>query len=240
MRYLECSNYLLQRQFAAQYAAAQVTQRLGRPGFWMRVRAFFQGISPLALQQAQIMAYTAEARRFSKGGEGEQALFQRLGATLDERYLLLRSLPAPGKHGDIDFLLLGPHGVTVYEVKSWSGTYWASDLQWFRLDKRMGVWHPSPYGNPTAQVLRNADGIRAFLSRAGLSGVPVYPLIVLGSSYMRVDPGQPLSVPLVHLFRRPPTTQALLGHNGGRDVLLPAQTQQLEAAFLGPTYALLR
>jgi hypothetical protein len=129
MRYLECSNYLLQRQIAAQYAAAKVTQQLERLGFWTRVRAFFQGMSPIALQQAQIMAYTAEAQRFSKGDEGERSLLQRLEATLDERYLLLRSLPAPGKHGDIDFLLLGPHGVTVYEVKSWSGTYWASDLQ---------------------------------------------------------------------------------------------------------------
>jgi hypothetical protein len=240
MRYLECSNYLLQRQIAAQYAAAKVTQQLGRPGFWTRVRAFFQGTSPLALQKAQIMAYTAEAQRFSKGGEGEQALLQRLGATLDGRYLLLRSLPAPGKHGDIDFLLLGPHGVTVYEVKSWSGTYWASDLQWLRLNKQMGVWQPSPYGNPTAQVMRNADGIRTFLYRAGLGGIAVYPVIVLGSTYMRVDPGQPHSVPIVHLFRRPPTTQALLGRDEAGDALLPAQVQELEAAFLGPTYMLLR
>ena len=57
---------------------------------------------------------------------------------------------------------------------------------------------------------------------------------------MRVDVGQPYFVPNVHLFRRPPTTQAVLGHRGAEDVLIPVEVKQVEAALVGPTDRLLR
>jgi hypothetical protein len=231
MRYLLCSDYLRRREFAARQAAAQAAQRL-QPGFWNSLRAFFTGTTREQLH-AQVYWYQAEAQRWARGREGEDLLFHTLGSRLDDRYLLLRGYPSPARRGDIDAILIGPHGLTVYEVKAWMGTYWASDDQdWMKWHKPSQCWQPAGLGSPIRQVLEQVESLRGLLYQAGVTPVPLYPMVVLTSKYIRVDFERPLSVPLAFIAKSPITLERLLGQRGAPEALQESISQQVEALLL--------
>lgn len=231
MRYLICSDYLGRREFAARQAAAQTAQRL-QPGFWNSIRAFFSGTTSEQLH-AQMHWYNAEAQRWARGREGEELLFHLLGPGLDDRYTLLRGYPSPLRRGDIDAILIGPHGLTVYEVKAWTGTFWASDEQeWLKKEKQQPYYLPAGLGNPVQQVLQNVESLRSLLHQASFASLPMYPMVVLTSKYVRVDFAQPLSVPLAFVSKSPVSLERLLGHKGASEVLPQPICQQVEATLM--------
>lgn len=231
MRYLVCSDYLGRREFAARHAAAQAAHRL-QPGFWNSLRAFFSGITREQLY-SQMSWYHAEAQRWARGREGEDLLFHTLGPKLDDRYLLLRGYPSPQRRGDIDAILIGPHGLTVYEVKAWMGTYWASDDQdWMKWHKQPQCWLPAGLGNPIRQVLGNRESLCGLLYQAGFPSIPVYPMVVLTSKFIRVDFEYPLSVPFAFIAKSPISLERLLGQRGTSEVLSQPISQQVEVLLI--------
>jgi len=54
------------------------------------------------------------------GHEGEQKVFKELSNILDDRYTVYPNYIIPGHKFDLDFLIVGPKGLIVVEVKNFS------------------------------------------------------------------------------------------------------------------------
>ncbi len=97
-----------------------------------------------------------------KGQRGEERALNVMFGVLDGRWWLFRNVELPGRRlGDLDSVLVGPHGVWSVEVKAYSGEYRNIGDQW---EKRLGTrWH-SIRKNPTRQARRNAAELSQLLA----------------------------------------------------------------------------
>lgn len=213
---VDCSNYLYERvaanEWAAQHAIQQAQQRLRPPrGFWRGVwwwltggperdRAKLQAASVAAAQEA-----AQEAELYRRGLQGEQALPWFLGQQLDNRYLLLRNYTPPPPFrtgGDIDGVLMGPHGVTVFEVKAWRGVFRCDGDEWLFLPRDRSAWEPGRK-NPIEQARYAANRVKGTLALAGFADARVQPALVVADPRMRVEViGEPV-IPIYQPFKDP-------------------------------------
>lgn len=210
---VDCSNYLYQRMAASEWAAQQALTQApqGAEGFWRRLWWRLTGAARRsqaqrqAQRQAESAAALAEAETFRRGLLGEQALITFLAPRLDNRYLLLRNYTPPPPFrsgGDIDGALLGPQGVTVFEVKAWRGVFRCAGEEWLFLPRDRSAWEPARK-NPTQQARFNADRVRGTLALAGLRDVPVQPVIVAADPRMRVEIAEKPAVAIYQPFKDP-------------------------------------
>lgn len=235
MQYLVCSAYAAYQEAAAQAVAQRSAQALAQRGLFSHLRETWLGPTPEERwHYQQVAVYGAEAQRWGRGRLGEEVLFHTLGQALDDRHLLLLGYPSPQQHGNLDGVLVGPHGVTIYEVKAWTGTFLASDTEWRYWSRRAGVWEPARGGNPTRQVLGHVRAMRALLRQAGLGTVPVRAVIAIAADRMEVQVGASLSVPLLFLMRPGIPVQEVLGLQGAARELTPEVVQLVESALRAP------
>ncbi len=236
MRFLICSTYTTQQEATAQAAAMRSAQALNQRGVLSHLRETFLGPTPAeAWHYQHLKRAEDEARRWAKGRLGEEILFHRLGHTLDDRYLLLLNYPSPRQDGDIDGVLIGPHGVTIYEVKALTGTYRASATEWLYWAEREGQWVPARGNNPMPQARRHAESLRQMLRQVSLGSVPVYPVVALASDQMHLE--GIASVPLFCLFKRNQSREEILGRQGQNGDLAPGVQQRVEMTLMAPVQA---
>ncbi len=211
MRVIVCTNYPDQQEKAAEQAVAQEQRAQAHPDIISRVRQRLFGLSAgdVAHQQ-RLQALQARVQQWEVGEAGEDMLPKALAPFCDDRYLLLRGYPSPSRHGDIDGVLVGPHGVTVYEVKAWHGTFRASDAGWHVWLRDEQAWVPA-HGNPTKQALDNASSLRHLLSEVELGSTPLYPLVAIASDHITIESTGPLSVPWINIATDKLSLPALLG-----------------------------
>ncbi len=206
---VDCSDYLYQRVAANEWAARQalVAPPASPKGMWRKLWWRLTGGPRRA--QAQRLEQSAAAEReaeiYRRGLHGEEALISFLAPLLDNRYLLLRNYtpPAPWRTGgDIDGVLLGPQGVTVFEVKAWRGVYRCTGEDWLFLPRDRSAWEPARK-NPTQQARFSVERVRGTLILAGLSDVPTQAVVVAADPRMRVEIiGQP-AVAIYQPFKDP-------------------------------------
>lgn len=152
----------------------------------------------------QARAIWDDASKYAKGRVGEDALVMALAPLLNDHYLLVRNYTPPRyrQGGDIDAVLIGPHGVVVFEVKAWRGLYRYSHDEWMFRPHTHAAWEPTRK-NPTWQASQNQERVRRTLSDAGLGHIPVRALLVVADPEMHVTVEAPLRVPLLFLHSRP-------------------------------------
>ncbi len=81
---------------------------------------------------------------------------------LDGKWWLFRNLEMPGRRvGDLDFVLVGPHGMWSFEVKAYSGDYRNVGERWEK--RRDGKWF-AIRKNPTRQAKRHAAELGQLLA----------------------------------------------------------------------------
>lgn len=102
-----------------------------------------------------------QMRLHRKGQLGEERVLNVMFGVLDGKWWLFRNVELPGRRlGDLDSVLVGPHGVWSVEVKAYSGEYRNVGEQW---EKRLGTkWH-SIRKNPTRQARHNAAELSQLL-----------------------------------------------------------------------------
>ncbi len=193
---VDCSNYLYERmaanEWAARHALQAARQRPQAPkGWWRGIWWWLTGgpARERARLQAAGLAAAQEAELYRRGLQGEQALIWFLAQRLDNRYLLLRNYTPPPPFrtgGDIDGVLIGPHGVIVFEVKAWRGVFRCEGEEWLFLPRDRSAWERGRK-NPIEQARYSADRVKGTLALAGLRDIPVQPVIVVADPRMRVE-----------------------------------------------------
>lgn len=197
---VDCSNYLYERvaanEWTARHADTLVPRRAVAPkglfrALWWRLTggAGRERVRLKAEREATAREAAQEAELYRRGLQGEQALIWFLGQRLDNRYLLLRNYTPPPPFrtgGDIDGTLIGPHGVTVFEVKAWRGVFRCEGENWLYLPRDRSAWEPGRK-NPIEQARYAADRVRGTLALAGLRDLPVEPVLVIAEPRMRVE-----------------------------------------------------
>lgn len=197
---VDCSNYLYERvaanEWAAHHADAIVPQRPVAPKgilralWWLLTGGAGRERARLRVaRDATAREAAQEAELYRRGLQGEQALIWFLGQRLDNRYLLLRNYTPPPPFrtgGDIDGTLIGPHGVTVFEVKAWRGVFRCEGEEWLYLPRDRSAWEPGRK-NPIEQARYAANRVRGTLALAGLRDVPVEPVLAVADPRMRVE-----------------------------------------------------
>jgi len=207
MQVINCSNYTAQREWAAiQAAQTIVAQPLTRPtGFLATLGWWFGGRSQaIQVRNATAAAQMNEAARFGKGRLGEEAFIRCLAGQLpDSHWIMLHGYQSPGQRSDIDGVLVGPYGVTIFEVKALSGFFSLKGDTW--MYQRSPRSAPSvATAQPTQQVIGNLERVRRFLDKRGLSWVPVQPVVAFCEDKAQVTTPrrQPLTVP-IYRYRTP-------------------------------------
>ena len=240
MRHWPCSEYLetqeaLHRKEAhrLQVMALQPPAGLLRQIVWY---VFGGKGRAVATRSRQMQQNLQEASRFQQGQEGEEALLACLAKQLDDSWVLLQDyLPPPPWRagGDIDGVLIGPHGITVFEAKAWKGFFRYSGDQWFYQRSQQMPWEAA-HVNPTKQALANAERLRQTIQRLGFGKVPVQPLIAIAQDRMvlTLDQRVPPSVPV---YTTSPTPERIQGYVRGK-ALSAAQVDQLANGLLEAAY----
>jgi hypothetical protein len=84
------------------------------------------------------------------GHDGEQKVFKELGSILNDKYTVYPNYIVPGHKFDLDFLIVGPKGLIVVEVKNFS------NATVFTEDKALSI-KESGYKQEVTKLVGSAD-----------------------------------------------------------------------------------
>lgn len=117
--------------------------------------------------------------RYLRGLEGEDAALAAL-QSLPDTYACITNFVVPGtRHGDSDLLVVGPFGVLVIEVKTYTGHYACHGDTWFRV-------HDNQTRQPlrtsvSRQLKRNIKAVQHYLVDSEIAA-PVLGVVVFRST----------------------------------------------------------
>ncbi len=159
--------------------------------------------------------------RYHRGTEGEDAVLHTLRG-LPDCYTAVANFVAPAtRSGDMDLLVLGPAGILVIEVKSYTGRYACHGDAWFSVHE--GGSRRPLRGSVSRQLKRAGKAVAHYLVECDVS-VPVRTVAVF-----RTGADLELIRPTVPIVRE----HALLGYV----LALPPAPQPVLAADLTPLFA---
>lgn len=159
--------------------------------------------------------------RWHRGAEGEESVLQTLRG-LPDTYTAIANFVAPGtRSGDMDLLVLGPAGVLVIEVKSYTGRFACSGGTWFSLMPD-GTRRPLK-GSVSRQLKRAGKSVAHYLVDCDAQA-PIHIVAVF-----RAGATLELTRPTVPIVRE----DALLSHI----LALPPAPRSLAASELAPLFA---
>ena len=104
-----------------------------------------------------------EKDNYRKGEEGENKAVEIMGQALDGNWSLFRNVVLPGRRKtDLDAVLVGPAGVWVLEVKTFTGTYRNIGEQWeYRIGNRWNLYKKSPSRQAKNNAVRLSEFFKA-------------------------------------------------------------------------------
>src|SRR5262249_12248041 len=241
-----CSDHL-QRREESYRQAAQDLQDEPPPhpkGLWQRLvwLVTARKAMEMAARRARVSEMEAEANRFAQGRVGGDSVGRALAAALADPYVLLegyRPQPPWQQGGDIDGLLVGPHGISVIEVKAWRGFYRYSGEDWLYRKNRRAVWEVARK-NPTAQAIANTQRIQHVLEDAGFEHIRVFSAIAAATDTINVEVIAPVSVPLYLAYLPGARLDAIIGPTGRHAELSLSQVEQALSVLMPPASARVR
>jgi hypothetical protein len=254
VRIVELSNHplVLRESAAAERAAQQASADAERAAALARV-ADLRAQRRRALRAGRIGAWfglwlaTGEARRqvplptlryaapsrdeavASAGEHGEDRAARQLGELFGEDWTLIHGYRGPA--GEVDFLLLGPHGLAAIEVKALNGRFringdvWEAD-KYDKYDNRVEHLPPTTDRggrSPSQQVNAIADALERHLGRSGRP-VPIRRAVLLVHPRSRIKVALNLTVDAVGTSAK--VIPGLFGD--GPAVLDPAELADIE------------
>jgi hypothetical protein len=133
----------------------------------------FLGLGSFIIGILQLYASRRDADAFA----GEAPVLAQLRARLDDSYVYLRRVRLPGRLGEADGVLVGPHGVLVLKVAAAAGAFAVRQHTWHLVggDGQERVWDRSP----TWELARPLRNVQRTLLEHGFGDVPVLGAVVL-------------------------------------------------------------
>ena len=129
------------------------------------VLSFGLGLAWLAwfLFDQMIKRIDKQIENYRKGEEGENKAAEIMGRVLDGNWILFRNIILPGrKKTDLDAVLVGPAGVWVLEVKTFTGAYRNIGEQWeYRIGNRWNLYKKSPSRQAKNNAVRLSEFFKA-------------------------------------------------------------------------------
>ncbi len=127
---------------------------------------------PIASLAVRVLA---SGTSWARGSNGESQVLTAL-RNLPDNYTAVSNWKLPDtKNGDVDLLILGPHGVLVIEVKNFGAQYECDNDVWVNIK-------PNGYRvrikSPSLQIKRNTKAVKSHLRQFGWSG-PVQGVLVM-------------------------------------------------------------
>lgn len=98
-----------------------------------------------------------------------------LAKQLDRNYVFIRNI-SKRSIGYVDAVLVSKHGILVIRISGRKGKFGNEKGHWLKR-RRSGDWMPIRW-NPTQQVVRNVNRIRAYLQEFGLVDMPLFAAVV--------------------------------------------------------------
>ncbi len=115
--------------------------------------------------------FDEKIENYRRGEEGEERVLHAILQTMSGDWTLFRNVNLPGrKKTDLDFVLIGPPGVWVLEVKNYRGEYRNIGATWeYRQGKNWKLLKSSPSQQALNGAVRlsnflKADGIKTFVN----------------------------------------------------------------------------
>lgn len=159
--------------------------------------------------------------RWHRGKEGEEGVLQTLRG-LPDTYTIVANFVAPGtRQGDMDLLVLGPAGILVLEVKSYTGCYACVGDAWFSLPPD-GVRRPLK-SSVSRQLKRAGKSVAHYLVDCDIQ-TPIH-----AAAVFRAGADLELTRPTVPIVRE----DTLIAHI----LALPSASCPAAAAELEPLFA---
>jgi len=138
----------------------------------------------------------------------QKQLDAHLANNLDNNFVYFRNLilPETKSVGEINGVLLGPHGALVIEVANLGGEFICERDTWYKFtggnkpnaSDNLDKYRRRLTDSPTWHVIRAAREVKAWLSVRNLPQVPVQPVVVLAKGKVK-SVKQP-SCPIVELW----------------------------------------
>ncbi len=126
-----------------------------------------------------------QIEEYRHGQDGEQRVSDLIIQALDGNWHLFRNISLPGRNkSDLDFVLMGPPGVWVLEVKNFRGKYRNVGETW---EYWQGKKWMTAKANPSRQALNNAYRLKNFLKADGLN-------VFVNAAVVWANEGSPLFV----------------------------------------------
>lgn len=123
------------------------------------------------------------------GEAGERAVLNRLKKSLDDSYSVYPNFKIPGRKFDVDFLIIGPKGVIVMEVKNNSDYYIFTEEEVLKV-RGSGYTREVTklYGNsdPRVKLSNHSKSINYHLYSAGIKGVRVKKVLVFIDTKIKI------------------------------------------------------
>ena len=133
------------------------------------------GVHPSTIKLPDSVVSLASGTSWARGRNGESQVLTAL-RNLPDNYTAVSNWKLPDtKNGDVDLLILGPHGVLVIEVKNFGAQYECDNDVWVNI---------KPHGyrvrikSPSLQIKRNTKAVKSHLRQFGWSG-PVQGVLVM-------------------------------------------------------------
>ena len=127
--------------------------------------------------------------------KGGRTVEKRLGQYLDDRFTLVHGARLPGRAGQVEAVLVGPHGVTVLAFANDEGRVRCLGENWYawspKLDDFVDAGH-----SPAKQARADLAALQAYLAGRQLSAtVPADCAVIQANPQSRIESMQP-AVPI--------------------------------------------
>lgn len=185
---------LLSRTSETQNSTSRLMQEtLGSPQLLLGVVIIFAVIIAVFVGSFRVLDKLLDLidkriANYQRGEEGEDRTVEMLRRLLDSRWHLFRNVVLPGRGGDLDGVLVGPSGVWLLEIKSYSRDFRNIGSTW---EYRAGNQWKLSRSSPSQQAKNNAARLAQFFSADGIQQW-THPVVVWANPEASVNVENPM------------------------------------------------
>lgn len=124
------------------------------------------------------------------GHEGEQKVFKELSNVLGDKYTVYPNYVIPGHKFDLDFLIVGPKGLIVVEVKNFSNaTVFSEDkaLSVKELGYKKEVIKLVGSSDPRNKIDTHCKVLNRYLNYLGFDNIGIKKVLVFAKDHVTID-----------------------------------------------------